>query len=382
MGLRTRFSFVSIVIVLGFLTMTTTPNSFASHASASRPSISKSAYGKLPDGTAIDAYTLHGSAGASATVITYGATLTNLLVPDRSGKLGDVVLGFDNLQGYLGTNPFFGCTVGRYANRIANGKFTLDGKEYKLFVNNGPNSLHGGKVGFDKHVWTAEPSESANAQSVKFTYVSADGEEGYPGKLTVTVTYTLTDTNELKLNYTAVTDKPTVLNLTNHTYFNLAGHGDMLQQVLTLHADNYTPVDSTLIPTGKIAPVAGTPLDFSKPTAIGAHIAELPEIGGYDHNLVVNGKPGTLRPVALVTDPSTGRTMEVLSTEPGVQFYSAIHLDGTVAGKNGVKYAKYGAFCLETQHYPDSPNHPAFPSSVLRPGSTFTSETIYKFSAK
>jgi aldose 1-epimerase len=360
----------------------TIANSSDPRVDSQRAPITKAEFGKLPDGTVIESYTLHNIHGASAKIITLGATLTELLVPDENGKLGDVVLGFDNLKGYEGAHPFFGVTVGRYANRIANGKFTLDGKEYQLFVNNGPNSLHGGKAGFDKKVWKANSSEDAQGESVKLTYVSKDGEENYPGTLTVSVTYTLTKSNELKINYTAETDKPTVLNLTNHSYFNLAGTGDVLQHVLQLNADNYTPVDSTLIPTGQISSVAGTPLDFRKPTAIGAHIGEIKDIGGYDHNFVVNGKPGTLRLAGKVNEPSTGRQMEVWTTQPGMQFYSAIHLDGTVVGKGGQAYQKYGALCLETQHYPDSPNHPAFPTTVLRPGQKFTSETIYKFSAK
>jgi aldose 1-epimerase len=346
--------------------------------------VDKAEFGKMPDGTAIEAYTLVNSAGASAKVITYGATLTELHVPDKNGKMGDVVLGFDNLEGYTtGPHPFFGATIGRYGNRIAKGKFTLDGKEYQLAINNAPNTLHGGPTGFDKRLWKAEPLEAKDGAAVQFTYLSKDGEENYPGNLSVTVTYTLTNTNELKLQYTAVTDKDTVVNLTNHSYFNLAGagSGDMLKHVLYLNADNYTPVDSTLIPTGEIASVAGTPLDFRKPTEIGARIGEIKDIGGYDHNFVLNGKAGTLRIAARVTEPTTGREMEVLTTEPGVQFYSAIHLDG-IKGKGGLTYSKYGALCLETQHFPDSPNRPNFPSVVLKPGMKFYSETIYKFSAK
>ncbi len=371
------------VIVLGYSTMTNANSSAPSADTKQRAPVAKSEFGKLPDGTVIDAYTLHNLNGSSATIITYGATLTQLFVPDKSGKLGDVVLGFDKLASYEGDpHPYFGATIGRYGNRIANGKFTLDGKEYTLFINNAPNTLHGGKIGYDRRVWKAAPSEDAQSESVRFTYVSPDGEEGYPGTLTVNVTYTLTNSNELQIKYAAETDKPTVLNLTNHSYFNLAGTGDILQHVLQLHADHYTPVDSTLIPTGQIASVAGTPLDFSKPTAIGAHLGEIKDIGGYDHNFVVDGKPGTLRLAATVVDPSTGRKMEVLTTEPGMQFYSAIHLDPSIIGKGGKPYQKYGALCLETQHYPDSPNHPTFPTTVLRPGQKFLSETIYKFSVK
>jgi aldose 1-epimerase len=385
MGFCRKLCVTAFVIVLGYSTMTIAKSSKASVDSKQRTPIAKAEFGKLPDGTVVESYTLHNSHGASATIITYGATLTQLLVPDKNGKMGDVVLGFDKLESYEGDpHPYFGATIGRYGNRIANGKFTLDGKEYHLPINNGPNSLHGGKLGFDRRVWKAEPTESAEGESVRFTYVSADGQEGYPGTLTAHVTYTLTNSNELKFDYAAETDKPTVLNLTNHSYFNLAGqgNGDVLQHVLQLYADNYTPVDATLIPTGEISPVANTPLDFRKPMAIGARIGEIKDIGGYDHNFVLNGKMGTLRTVAKVDEPSTGRHMEVLTTEPGVQFYSAIHLDPSIVGKGGKPYQKYGALCLETQHYPDSPNHPKFPTTVLRPGQKFTSETIYKFSAK
>ena len=295
-----------------------------------------------------------------------------------------MVLGFDNLEGYLGQHPFFGGTIGRYANRIAKGKFTLDGKEYQLALNNGPNSLHGGQLGFNRRVWKAEPLEEKNGAAVRLSYLSKDGEENYPGNLHVSVTYTLTNTDELKIQYAADTDKDTVLNLTNHSYFNLSGTdtGTILKYILYLNADKYTPVDSTLIPTGAIDSVVGTPLDFLKPTAIGTRIAELKEIGGYDHNFVLNGKAGTLRLAAKVTDPESGREMEVLTTQPGIQFYSSIGLNGSIKGKGGVAYEKYGAICLETQHFPDSPNHPDFPSTELKPGQHFRSETIYKFSAK
>lgn len=344
--------------------------------------ITKGSFGKTSDGIEIESYTLQNSHGATAKIITFGATLTELLVPDRHGKMGDVVLGFDDLSQYAKKGPYFGATIGRYGNRIAKGHFSLDGKDYQLALNNGPNSLHGGLGGFDHAIWKAAPKETAAGPSVKFTYVSKDGEDNYPGTLTVSVTYTLTNTNELKFDYAAETDKPTVLNITNHSYFNLAGSGDILKHVLYLNADKFTAVDDTLIPTGELKSVAGTPLDFRKPTAIGAHIAEIKDIGGYDHNYVLNGKAGTLREIAKVEDPSSGRHMEVWTTEPGVQFYSAIHLNETIVGKGGTKYQKYGALCLETQHYPDSPNHPDFPSTVLRPGAKFTSETIYKFSAK
>ncbi len=344
--------------------------------------VDKKEFGKMPDGTTIESFTLSNSQGASAKLISYGATVAELNVPDKNGKMGDVVLGFDNLTGYLGPHPHFGGAIGRYGNRIAKGKFTLDGKEYQLAINNAPNSLHGGPTGFDKRVWRGEAVPAKDGAAVRFTYVSKDGEENFPGKLTVSVTYTLTNANELKLEYSAETDKDTILNLTNHSYFNLAGSGDILKYVLYLSADKYTPVDSTLIPTGEIASVENTQLDFRKPTEIGARIGELKEIGGYDHNFVVNGENGKLRIAARVTDPASGREMEVWTTEPGVQFYSAIHLDGKITGKYGVSYPKYGAICLETQHFPDSPNRPNFPSTVLKPGAKFYSETIYKFSAK
>lgn len=382
MRVWSRIGFPLAVIAFGCSTMTIAKNSELAASPKSATPITKASFGKTPEGTEIESYTLHNVQGASATVINFGATLTQLMMPDRHGKMGDIVLGFDNLAQYVTKGPFFGVTVGRYANRIAKGHFTLDGKDYQLAINNGPNSLHGGASGFDHKVWKAEPKEGPAGQSVKFTYVSKDGEENYPGTLTVSVTYTLTDKNELKLDYGAETDKPTVLNLTNHSYFNLGGSGNILTYTLYLNADKYTVVDGTLIPTGEIKSVAGTPLDFRKPTAIGARIAELKEVGGYDHNYVLNGKAGTLRDAAKVEDPASGRQMEVLTTEPGVQFYSAIHLDEAIIGKGGTKYQKYGAICLETQHFPDSPNHPDFPSTVLRPGAKFTSETIYKFSAK
>jgi aldose 1-epimerase len=344
-------------------------------------SVEMTPFGKLDDGTAIQMYTLKNRAGASAKIITYGATLTELWVPDRNGQFGDVVLGFDDLKGCLGPHPHFGGIIGRVANRIANGKFTLDGKDYTLPINNGPNTLHGGLAGFDRHVWTAQPIESPSAPGVRLAYLSADGEEGFPGKLSVTVEYTLASDNSLRISYTASTDKPTIVNLTNHSYFNFAGGGDVLKDVLEINADSYTPVDSNLIPTGEIKPVTGTPLDFTKPTPIGARSTPLdPKPGAYDINYIVNGSAAELRFAARVTDPGNGRVMEVWTTEPGVQLYTAVGLDGTIVGKRGVAYPKFGAVCLETQHYPDSIHHPNFPSIVLRPGSTFQSQTVYKFS--
>lgn len=346
-------------------------------------SLEKEISGKSSDGTPIEGYTLRSEGGAIAKILSYGATLVKLWMPDRDGNLSDVVLGFDSAESYLGPHPHFGGIIGRYANRIAKGRFTLDGKEYRLDINNPPNSLHGGKLGFDRRMWTAKPSPDASTAAVHFSYMSADGEEGFPGNLNVGVAYTLTHNNELRIEYSAQTDKPTSLNLTNHSYFNFAGAGDILGHVLQLDADSYTPVDSTLIPTGNILPVAGTPLDFRKPVAMGARIAELAgNPGGYDHNFVVNGKPGTLRHAARVYDPETGREMEVWTTEPGIQFYSGNFLDGSINGKKGISYAKRSGFCLETQHYPDSVNHPAFPSVILRPGETYRQVTVFRFSAK
>jgi aldose 1-epimerase len=377
-----RISVLAFLIALGSNLVPPLPGKEAQSSTKSSAHVDKAVFGTMPDGTKIESFTITNAVGSSAKVITYGASLAELHVPDRNGKLGDVVLGFDNLDGYLGKHPHFGGTIGRYGNRIAKGKFTLDGKEYQLALNNGPNSLHGGPTGFDKRVWKGEALEKKDGAAVRFTYLSKDGEENFPGNLTVSVTYTLTNTNELKLEYSAETDKDTVVNLTNHSYFNLAGSGDILKYILYLNADKYTPVDSTLIPTGEIASVEGTPVDFRKPIEIGAHIAEIKDIGGYDHNFVVNGQAGTRRLAARVTEPSSGREMEVWTTEPAVQFYSSIGLNGSIVGKGGAAYPKYGAICLETQHFPDSPNRVNFPSTVLKPGTKFHSETIYKFSAK
>jgi aldose 1-epimerase len=353
--------------------------------------ITKSAYGKAPDGTAVDAYTLSNSKGMRVKILTYGATIAELWTPDREGNVADVVLGFDDMKGWTGPgNPFFGCIVGRYANRIAKGKFTLEGKEYTLAVNNGPNHLHGGKKGFDKNVWEfvkSAESDGALAKDPKgfvqitFAYTSADGEEGYPGEVKTQVTYTLGNDNTLSIDYSATTDKTTIINLTNHAYFNLAGHGsgNVLDQQLQLFADNYTPTDETLIPTGKIAPVEGTPYDFRKPEKIGARIGKIK--GGYDVNYVVNRKKDapSLAQVARVIDPKSGRMLDMFSTEPGVQLYTAGHMDGTVAGKGGAKYPQFAGFCLEAQKYPDTPNQPEFPSAVLKKGETYTQKTVYQF---
>ena len=314
----------------------------------------------------------------------YGARLIALSVPDREGKLANVTLGFDSLDRYVAHTAYMGCTTGRFANRIANGRFTLDGKEYRLATNIPPNHLHGGLRGFDRHVWKGSEVRQPHAVGVRFEFASPNGDEGYPGRLDTTVTMLLTDDNELTIEYLATTDRPTVLNLTNHAYFNLAGAGvrDILRHKLTLHADDYLAVDAGVIPTGQLTPVKGTFMDFTSPHEIGERIAEtkfgaLPV--GYDHCYVIRGKSGTLRPAARVEDPQSGRVMEVLTTEPAVQLYTSNYLDG---GELNGGFKQHSAFCLETQHYPDSPNRPEFPSTVLRPGEKFQSTTIYKFSAK
>jgi aldose 1-epimerase len=350
-----------------------------------KSTIEKSLFGRMPDGTAVDLYTLTNASGMKVKITSYGALVTELHVLDRTGKLADVVLGFDNLAAYLAGHPLFGAVVGRYANRIAGGKFTLDGREYTLFLNNGPNAIHGGKKGFDKVVWHAEPLTRTEVVAVRLAYTSPDGEEGYPGTLKVTVTYTLTDRNELRLDYEATTDKATPINLTNHSYFNLAGQGsgDILGHELTLAADHYTPADDTLIPTGKIEPVKGTPLDFTQPHTLGERIEQLkPKPGGYDHNFALNSGGKSLALAARVHEPTTGRVMEVLTTEPGVQFYTANSFKGTIKGKGGVTYPRHAGLCLETQHFPDSVHHENFPSVILRPGQTYRQTTIFKFSAK
>jgi aldose 1-epimerase len=346
----------------------------------------KSSYGTTREGAVVDLYTLTNKTGMVAKVITYGALLTELRVPDRQGTLSDVVLGFGDLAKYEAGHPYFGATVGRVGNRIAKGRFTLDGTQYELATNNGPNHLHGGNKGFDKRVWKAQPLQTADGAAVTFTYVSPDGEEGYPGTLTSTLTYTLTDRNELRLDYTATTDKATPVNLTHHSYFNLAGEGsgDILGHELSIRADKYTPVDDTLIPTGQLAPVDGTVMEFRKPTTIGARIAKVPGAppGGYDHNYVLLSGGGALASAAVVSEPRSGRVMEVLTTEPGLQFYSGNFLDGTLVGKAGVAYKQHFGFCLETQHFPDSVNRANFPSTILRPGTTYKTTTVYRFSVK
>src|SRR3954451_22097093 len=345
-------------------------------------------FGKTPDGTPVDLYVLT-NGRMTVKVMTYGAIITEIDVPDREGKASDVVLGFDQLSGYLAGHPYFGAAVGRVANRVARGAFTLDGKDYKLAVNNGPNSLHGGLKGFDKVVWDARDASGPDGPAVRMTYLSKDGEEGYPGNLSVTVTYTLTADDALRIDYAATTDKATPVNLTNHTYFHLAGpaSGPILGHEVWLAADRYTPVDAALIPTGEIKPVRGTPLDLTTPTTIGARLDQLDgDPIGYDHNFVLRGDPASppSSPVlaARVREPTSGRILEVFTTEPGIQFYTGNFLDGTLKGKGGVVYRKHQGFCLEAQHFPDSVNQPAFPSTILRPGSSYRQTTIYKFSAR
>lgn len=353
---------------------------------ANKGTITRAPFGALPDGRKVELYTLRNAKGMEARISSYGGLLISLTAPDRNGKYEDVTLGYDSLNGYLKDTPYFGALIGRYGNRIAKGHFTLNGQTYTLATNNNPNSLHGGKVGFDKVLWTARPYQSGIGPALELNYVSKDGEEGYPGTLKVKAVYTLTDANSLRLDFTATTDKDTVVNLTHHSYFNLAGKGDILGHVLEIKADKFTPVDSTLIPTGELKPVAGTPFDFTKPTPIGARVnqddEQLKAGGGYDHNWVINKPWGELAVMARVYEPESGRVMEVLSTEPGLQFYCGNFLDGSITGKGGRVYNKRNAFCMEPQHYPDSPNQTNFPSVVLKPGQTYKNTIIYSFTAQ
>lgn len=347
------------------------------------PHVTHADFGTTKDGKTVVLYTLTNANGLVAKVMTYGATLTEMHVPDRLGKMGDVVAGFCDFADYQSKSPFFGATAGRVANRIAKGEFTLDGETYQLAINNGPNTLHGGKIGFDKKIWDAKIVPGHDGVAVEFHYVSPDMEENFPGKLDVTLTYTLTNENELRLDYKATTDKATILNLTNHSYWNLSAFKTptINNEVMEINADKYTPVDENQIPTGHIRPVFGTVFDFTVPTAIGARINEVPggPPKGYDHNYVLNGEAGKLKLCARVYDPETGRAMTIHTTQPGVQFYTGNFLDGTVTGK-GHRYVEHSAFCLETQHFPDSIHQPEFPTTVLRPGQTYTQTTIHKFS--
>lgn len=371
------------VRTLAFLALTAIA---ALPARAAKPSVTRTPFGTAPSGEKVELVTLTNAAGMEVEVLNYGGIVKSIRVPDRHGKFADVVLGYDSMEGYATNPPYLGALIGRYANRIAKAQFTLDGKTYKLAANNNGNSLHGGLKGFDKAVWHAEPFEKGGDTGVVLTHTSPDGEEGYPGTLSLRVTYTLTKSNELMLDYTATTDKPTVVNLTHHDYFNLAGEGsgNVLAHVLMINADRYSPVDANMIPQAKPASVAGTPFDFRKPTPIGARIdaddTQLKYGNGYDHNFIINHKGNDLALAARVEEPKSGRVLEVRTTEPGVQLYTANFLD--TVGKSGHAYKKHDAFCLETQHFPDSPNHPTFPTTTLRPGQTFHSTTVYAFSTK
>jgi aldose 1-epimerase len=350
--------------------------------------VSQAPWGRTPDGTRVDLYTLRNATGIEARIATLGGVITVLRAPDRSGVLDDVVLGHDEVGGYAPNRGYLGALVGRYANRIAGGTFTLDGTKYSLARNNGPNHLHGGARGWDQAVWRAKPFERESEAGVVLTHASKDGDEGYPGTVSAEVTYTLTDRNALRVDYRATTDKATVINLTQHSYFNLAGAraADILGHELTIDADRYTPVDDALIPTGELVPMAGTPFDFRTPTAIGARIAnddvQLKRGRGYDHNFVLTRQGDGLSLAARVYEPLTGRTLEIATTEPGIQFYSGNSLDGTITGKGGRAYGHRSGFCLETQHFPDSPNHPDFPSTVLRPGAQYQSTTVFTFGVR
>ncbi len=350
----------------------------------SKMEIKKEIFGSMPDGQVVEAYLLTNSHGLKAKIMTYGATLISLEVPDRNGQMADIVLGHNRLEGYLRreTNPYFGATIGRYANRIAKGRFILDGVEYFLATNDGPNHLHGGLKGFDRVIWKAEPFQEERAVGVRFSYLSPDGEEGYPGNLNCTVIYRLTEDNELRLDYEATTDKATPVNLTHHSYFNLAGEGQgtILDHELMINADYYTPVDAQLIPTGDISPVKGTPFDFTIPKPIGLEIDQVQ--GGYDHNFVLREALTSLKLAARLYEPKSGRLLEIYTTEPGLQFYSGNFLDGSIKGKSGRTYQKHSGLCLESQHFPDSPNRPQFPSTILRPGEKYISTTVHRFSIK
>ncbi|MGP8244105.1 MAG: aldose epimerase family protein [Bryobacteraceae bacterium] len=351
------------------------------------PAVTQQSFGKMPDGTPVDVYVLKNAHGMEAHILTYGGAVQSLTAPGRKGAFADVVLGMDTLDGYRSQTAFLGALIGRYGNRIAHGQFTLDGKTFTLPKNDGGNTLHGGPQGFDKKVWKARIVQGASPE-IELTYVSQDGEEGFPGALSARVAYTLTEGNELRIEYWATTDKPTVVNLTNHSYFNLAGAGSgtVLNHQVTILADRFTPVDSTLIPTGELRAVKGTPFDFTKSTAIGARIdqndQQLIYGKGYDHNWVVNRSGAGLVKAAEVYEPTSGRVLEVLTTQPGLQFYTGNFLDGTIHGKGRIPYGRRDAFCMETQHFPDSPNHPAFPSTTLLPGATYHTITVYRFSAR
>lgn len=375
---------VTALLLAGMITI----GSWPAKAEA-RSTMKKQSFGKTSDGRPVDLYTLTNQKGMEVAITTFGGIVVSLKVPDRTGKFDDVVLGYDSLDGYLTNKAFLGALIGRYGNRIAHGKFTLNGQTYTLPKNDGDNTLHGGPEGFNKKLWAAKDVSSAKGQALELTYLSPDGEEGFPGNLNAKVVYTLNDQNELTIAYSATTDKDTVVNLTNHSYFNLAGQGtgDILRHELMIKGDHITAVDETLIPTGELRPVKGTPFDFTHATAIGARInqddPQLKVGKGYDHNWVLNDH-GSRSPVLVAEayEPKSGRVLQVLSTEPGVQFYSGNFLDGTIQGKGNKAYNHRYGFCLETQHFPDSPNHPKFPSTTLKPGQTYSTTTVFKFSTR
>jgi aldose 1-epimerase len=387
MNMRTRCLTPALLMVASF-TLSTMPADAQNGKDTQdgKVKIAKTPFGTMSDGTQVDLFTMTTPKGVSAAITNYGGIVVSLKTPDKAGKYGDIVLGFEDLKGYLQDEPYFGALVGRYANRIAKAKFTLDGKEYKLAANDNRNTLHGGTKGFDKVVWSATSSSDAKGASLALAYVSKDGEEGYPGTLTAKVVYTLSEKGDLMIDYSATTDKNTVLNLTNHSYFNLAGSGDILGTELTLFATRYTPVDAGLIPTGELRAVKSTPFDFLKPHRVGERIEAKDEQiklgGGYDHNWVLDSSSGKLAKAAVVRDPGSGRVLEVWTTQPGIQFYTGNFLDGKLKGKGGVTYNKRSALCLETQHFPDSPNQPKFPTAELKPGETYHQVTVWKFGVK
>ncbi len=367
-----------ISVPIAFIFAGCSMGSYAAPQTFASPTIAQKPFGVTRSGVKVDEYTLSSGAGVTASIITWGGIVRSLQIPDRNGKMADIVLGFDELSPYEARHPYFGTLTGRFANRIAKGSFILDGKRYSLAVNNGPNHLHGGLQGFDRTVWKARTLTRPDSASLILSHTSADGDEGYPGELSVEVTYTLSSNNTLRLDYAATTTKATPINLTSHSYFNLAGHssGDVLDQRIEIHADQIVAVDDTLIPTGELRSVASTAFDFRKPHTIGERISEVPP--GYDHTYVLQNSLG-FRRAAYAWDPDSGRALEVVTSEPGVQFYTGNFLDGSQRGKQGVAYHKHAGFCLETQHFPDSVNHPSFPSTVLRPGETYQQSTVFKF---
>jgi aldose 1-epimerase len=389
-GIRGRGARIGVAVMLAIATAGLLGVTASASTAEHRPTITKAPFGSLDDGTPVDIYTLTNSRGMEVTILTYGGILQSIKVPDRRGRFANVTLGFDNLADYVAKSPYFGCITGRYANRIANGQFQLNGQTYQLPINNPPNSLHGGDIGFDKHVWAATPLQNRHSVGLELRFTSPDGDQNYPGTLANKVTYTLTNKNEIRMDYRSRlvgnSDLKTIINLTNHAYWNLAGEGsgDINGHKLKINASRYTPVDETLIPTGEIATLDGTPLDFRRSTAIGARIRDShPQLvigRGYDHNWVLDRHGSGLELAARVVEPKSGRVLEVITDQPGIQFYSGNFLDGTLVGTSGRMYRQGDGFALETQHYPDSPNHPNFPSTVLAPGERYDTTTIYRFS--